>query len=335
MSEGLPTGPELGTILGLRLGGGVEDLLAQSLLSPLAEFLSRPSKRFRGQLLRLGYQLARAGQAAPEGRDRYFCDEGAALIEEVHAGSLVVDDIQDGSAMRRGQPALHRRHGVPLALNAGNWLYFWPLERVRTWSLDAARELGVYRVCHRALLRAHCGQALDVGVPIDELPQERVPAVSLASLELKTGALMAMAMSLGAVLGGADGARLDTLDDFGHRFGVGLQMFDDVGNLGAGQDEKRYEDLRLRRPSWLWAVVAGDYDAAAYGAFVESVRALPDAAPLERWLAGHDALARARRRAGEHLAGSVRGLETALRGTGGEALAAVKAIGERLTQAYE
>ena len=169
----------------------------------------------------------------------------------------------------------------------------------------------MYHVCHRALLRAHFGQALDVGVPIDGLAQERIHAVSLASLELKTGALMAMALSLGGVLGGADEARLAVLDDFGHRFGVALQMFDDIGNL-KGPADKQYEDLKLRRPSWIWAVAADRYAPESFEAFKGAVAQLPDAAPIETWMAENRLKENARERACAYLAGAVSGLQCGL-----------------------
>jgi hypothetical protein len=48
------------------------------------------------------------------------------VVESLHAGSLIVDDIEDDSDLRRDAATLHRIYGVPVALNAGNWLYFWP-----------------------------------------------------------------------------------------------------------------------------------------------------------------------------------------------------------------
>jgi hypothetical protein len=53
------------------------------------------------------------------------------VVEFIHAGSLVVEDIEDGSRIRRGRVALHVRYGMPVALNAGNWLYFWPFELLK------------------------------------------------------------------------------------------------------------------------------------------------------------------------------------------------------------
>ena len=48
-----------------------------------------------------------------------------ALVEIIHAGSLIVDDIEDGSTQRRGAPCRPPAYGVPLALNGANWMYFW------------------------------------------------------------------------------------------------------------------------------------------------------------------------------------------------------------------
>src|SRR5215813_1995113 len=115
-------------------------------------------------------------------------------------GSLVVDDIEDGSMIRRGKPALHIRYGLPTALNAGNWLYFWPFQLIKALELPNRTALSVYEDYHRTLLRAHVGQAMDLGSGVDRLPQSRVPEVCLATMELKTGALMGFAMVLGAAL---------------------------------------------------------------------------------------------------------------------------------------
>src|SRR5882724_12857381 len=122
----------------------------------------------------------------------------AEVVELIHAGSLVVDDIEDGSTIRRGKPALHIRYGLSTALNAGNWLYFWPFQLIRALELPNRTALSVYECYHRTLLRAHFGQAMDLGSRVDRLLQTRVPEVCLATMELKTGALMGFAMMLGA-----------------------------------------------------------------------------------------------------------------------------------------
>jgi geranylgeranyl pyrophosphate synthase len=131
------------------------------------------------------------------------CRIGAEVVELIHAGSLVVDDIEDGSRIRRGKPALHMRYGLPIALNAGNWLYFWPLELVKALELPSETTLSVYEYYHETLLRAHFGQAIDLGSRVDKLPQNCVAEVCRASMALKSGALMGFAMVLGGAIGRA------------------------------------------------------------------------------------------------------------------------------------
>ena len=45
-------------------------------------------------------------------------------------GSHRIDDIEDGSELRRGQPVAHAIYGIPQTINAANYVYFIALERV-------------------------------------------------------------------------------------------------------------------------------------------------------------------------------------------------------------
>ncbi|MCB0403171.1 MAG: polyprenyl synthetase family protein [Bdellovibrionales bacterium] len=266
----------------LFFGGDVSDLLENVLSQHVRSLMDRPSKRIRAQLVELGFQFSGTTPA------RELCQACELVVEAVHAGSLAIDDIQDGSLMRRGQPTLHRSLGVPLAINTGNWLYFRPLEQVREMGLSAERELRMYRAYHHALLQAHYGQALDVGVPIDGIAQPRVYEVCLSSLELKSGMLTSLALVLGAIAGGAAEDLVRDLERFGCAFGIALQMFDDLGNLsGKKEPEKKWEDLKLRRPTWFWAWLSRHTSEEEYLGFVSCVRSLPDEAPLRTWMEVH------------------------------------------------
>ena len=46
----------------------------------------------------------------------------AMSIEAFHKASLVHDDIQDGDAFRYGDKTLHKKYGVPTAINVGDYL---------------------------------------------------------------------------------------------------------------------------------------------------------------------------------------------------------------------
>lgn len=199
--------------------------------------------------MEIGYLLA-GGQGHPD-------PALGACLELLHAGSLIVDDIQDGSEQRRGAPTLHRSHGLGTALNAGNWLYFAALEELGRSSLPAETTLRAYRLLARTLLLCHQGQGLDLAARVDVVPAERLAATAGRITALKTGELMRLAASLGA-LGAAStrGARdvTEPIGRFGFEMGVALQMLDDrSGVTNPARADKGAEDLTLRRVTWPWA----------------------------------------------------------------------------------
>jgi geranylgeranyl pyrophosphate synthase len=272
----------------------LDDYLSSALINPLEIFLGNHGKNIRPKLVELGLRLCLPVEDEAKIlklRDKLHI--AASVIEGIHAGSLIIDDIQDASLIRRNASTLHMQHGVPLALNAGNWLYFWALEQIQRLELSAEKNQQLIFDVLRLMTRAHYGQALDLGVKIDEVPQWRVKDVSLASMELKTGTLFSLAFRLGAALSESD-TQIPALEARASTLGIGLQAFDDVGNfLAAPSDNpsKRHEDLRHRRPTWVWAQAAlGSTDT--YQQFIHSVGELPDETALQRWIEQHDFKAR-------------------------------------------
>jgi geranylgeranyl pyrophosphate synthase len=288
-------------LLGLKCGASLEDIIQIALLSPVKDLTSNHGKRIRGQLVHLGCRLVTESNPSSVIAAKQ-CRTCADVVELIHAGSLIVDDIEDGSRMRRGKPALHIRYGLPIALNAGNWLYFWPFELVKALDLPSETTRLVYEYYHQTLLRAHFGQAIDLGSRVDRLLQSCVAEVCRASMALKTGALMGFAMVLGGAIGGASEEAILTLDNFGRELGVALQMFDDLGNvLGIREPSKRYEDLTLYRPSWAWACAAKASSPNDYQQFVSTVNKLPDTRELEAWIKQHNLVQTMREGAGHQL----------------------------------
>jgi geranylgeranyl pyrophosphate synthase len=337
-SGALPCNGELEHLLSLKHGSVPEGTWQTVLLQPIQDLTTRASKGFRGRLVSLAYRLTSgATRLSPTVRRR--CELLGAVAELIHAGSLIVDDIQDGSSMRRGAPALHIRYGIPPALNAGNWLYFWPFELIRRAGLTKTAQLHAYERCQRMLLRAHFGQALDVGANIETLEQAEVPGVCLAAMELKSGALMGFALALGGLLARVPERGLNALDEFGHDLGVALQMFDDLGNVqGKREPAKQYEDLLLRRPSWVWACAAQEYPPQDYRGFSEAVAQLPRREPLERWFARTGLIESCRRRALDHMNATFETLAERLEQEGiswsHEVYRELRALGGSIAEAY-
>jgi geranylgeranyl pyrophosphate synthase len=247
-------GPTLARLLGSDAAALSEQLWERALRGPVRDFVARPSKALRAGLLSCCYRLAGGTGPCPE--------QVSAVIEILHAGSLIVDDIEDSSSSRRGGPALHLVHGVPSALNAANWMYFWALSLLDQLPVDAATQLALHHWSLRTLLRCHHGQALDLSANVYELPQAELGRVVRTTAELKTGALLEFASVLGALAAGARPALVDELASFGREMGVALQMLDDLGGLlSERRCHKGHEDLLLGRATWPWAWLSAELSA--------------------------------------------------------------------------
>lgn len=278
---------------------GIDDeapawLWERALFDPLRTLFGRPGKGVRAQLVDTAW---RAAGGAAEGPPELL----PMLTEILHAGSLVIDDIEDDSAQRRGGPTLHREVGLPIALNAGNLLYFWPQRLLERLELRDTTRLAIHRMLARTLLDCHRGQALDLSVRVFDLARREAGRVVRATTRLKTGSLMAFAAWSGAVAAGAEPAVVEALERFGRDAGIGLQMLDDLsGIINDRRRDKAVEDLRLARPTWIWAWLADAVDEADYAKAVQQLRYVAAGASptqlrawLKRNLAG-TALARAR-----------------------------------------
>ncbi len=222
----------------------------RALAGPAAEFLARPGKGLRASIVRAGWDLGGGEPGA-------MPEQIALVIELLHAGSLIVDDVEDGSDERRGGPTLHQLVGIPLAINTGSWMYFWALAEIAELGLPPASELAAHRAASSALVRCHQGQALDLSTRIWDLGPESIGAVVAATTRLKTGALCTFAAELGAISAGASPTVTAAVRAFAGEMGVGLQMLDDLGSLASdARLAKGHEDLLGGRPTWPWAWLA-------------------------------------------------------------------------------
>lgn len=87
------------------------------------------------------------------------------MPELMHVGSLVVDDIQDDSAERRGGPASHVTHGLAIAINAGSAAYFMSLfvmTKLGDPVLDDRQRIRLYEYYFVKLRCGHTGQGFDI-----------------------------------------------------------------------------------------------------------------------------------------------------------------------------
>ena len=132
---------------------------------------------------------------------------------------------------------------------------------------------------------AHLGQALDVSIAIDQVERSKIPKLVETSLRLKSGALVKLAIQLGALLN-PDFQNHQALDCFGESYGSCLQKLDDIGNFNVGSASKKHlEDLLLRRPTWIWSVFSQQATDQEWISFNEAVQALPCCEKLKSFTA--------------------------------------------------
>ena len=222
-----------------------QHLWDEALNEPAEQFLSRCGKRIRAALVNESYRAV-GGIDEP-------CKEISEGIELLHAGSLIIDDIEDDSALRRGKPTLHREIGLPLALNTGNWMYFRALEKLSEAPIDRTARQRIVGRTIREVRRCHEGQALDLAAAVDLLDPREIHRTARAISRLKTGGLTALAAWIGAIAAGGDRVTTKAISRFGMNVGVCLQMHNDLNELHHFvEGEQRFDDLRNARVTWPW-----------------------------------------------------------------------------------
>ena len=130
--------------------------IQHALADPIWDLLDRGGKRWRAVLFLLFVDAF--------GEDPEEFLEYATIPEVLHNGTIIVDDVEDGATHRRGSPALHHTHGMDVALNAGNAMYFLPLKVItrNPADLPAETRLAAYEMLTFELNRTHLGQGMDI-----------------------------------------------------------------------------------------------------------------------------------------------------------------------------
>lgn len=214
--------PELYAIIDETLPRGGRPELA-AFYAMLRDYPGRGGKGLRSELL---LASARAHGLQPGGGWERALTLAAAL-ELFQNWALVHDDITDDSNERRGRPALHRLHGVPLALNAGDALhaYMWAL--VRRAGVPGAAER-FERMVHRTAE----GQHLDLSWTAHNR-WDLTEADYLEMVRLKTAHYTVVApLELGALAAGVQPHPV--FREAGLLLGAAFQIRDDVLNLVGG-----------------------------------------------------------------------------------------------------
>jgi len=217
------------------------EALNKAIAEPIWEFLDRGGKRWRPSLFLLILEAL--------GKDPGDLVDFAIIPEVIHNGTIMIDDIEDASELRRGKPCTYKIYGLDIAINAGNAMYYLPLlplienrEKVSTEKLCK-----VYEIYVKEMINLSLGQAMDIAwhrgiANADEIDEKDY----LQMCAYKTGTLARVAAEIAAVLADANDELIEKLGHFAESIGVAFQMQDDILDLtstnfaekkgGRGQD---------------------------------------------------------------------------------------------------
>ncbi|MYR82794.1 polyprenyl synthetase family protein [Streptomyces sp. SID5466] len=172
---------------------------------------------------------------------------GAVAVELVHNFSLLHDDLMDGDEQRRHRDTVWKVHGPAQAILVGDALFALAYDLLlELGTVEAGRAARRLTTATRKLID---GQAQDISYE----HRERVTVEECLEMEgNKTGALLACAVSIGAVLGGADDRTADTLEAYGYHLGLAFQAVDDLLGIWGDPEstgKQTWSDLRQRKKS--------------------------------------------------------------------------------------
>ncbi len=182
----------------------------------------------KGKYLRPTLVLLTA-QALGAKRQKAF--KVAAAMQLSEEWILIHDDIEDGSAVRRGKPALHKIYGHELAINAGDSLHIIMWKIINDQNSKAISE-----EFYKMLLRTALGQGVEqiwTNKKAKKVSQDEYFFIADSKSAYYS---MAGPMRLGAILAGATHNQLNKITDFGLYLGRCFQLIDDI--LDIEQDGK-------------------------------------------------------------------------------------------------
>jgi geranylgeranyl pyrophosphate synthase len=195
-------------------------------------------KRFRPALA-----LAAAQAVAATPHDADLALPVACALEWIHTYSLIHDDLpaMDNDTLRRGRPTAHVVFGEGLAILAGDGLLTEALALLAREPAGDAPALAARKLRTIAIVAAAAGAAGMVGgqaIDLEAAGQVRSPdaaptpvldAAALRAMHArKTGALIKAAALGGAVMAGADDARVAAIGTYAAELGLAFQIVDDI-----------------------------------------------------------------------------------------------------------
>jgi geranylgeranyl pyrophosphate synthase len=261
-------GPRLAEVNG-QGAAGLDPIAATEAIA--YDFLAKGGKYSRPFITLAAYDAMTGARCTdPEGgaqAARRLSDgvrHAALSIEAFHKASLVHDDIQDGDEFRYGRPTLHIEHGVPTAINVGDFLiglgYRLVSQDINELGADTAADI------LNKLAEAHTKLSEGQGAELvwrDSRNKRLSPEDALKIYALKTAPAFEAAFYSGLRLAGPAEHYADAVDKFARHLGIAFQILNDLQDWN-GDDFNKLTlggDVLGGRPTVLWALALQGLEA--------------------------------------------------------------------------
>ncbi len=209
------------------------------------QWLGGSGKRWRPFLAVCAWQAVQQDPVAEQPADLRRL---AVAVECFHKASLIHDDIEDNDSLRYGEPTLHASHGVPFALNVGDFLIGEGYRLIG--QCEAAAESRVAML--QAAAAGHRALCLGQGAELAWARSPRTLRVTevLEIFRQKTAPAFEVALRLGSACAGTQAERGDVISRYSEALGIAYQIRDDLEDL-AGETN----DCAAMRPSLPLAIL--------------------------------------------------------------------------------
>lgn len=156
----------------------------------------------------------------------------ALAVEIFHNFTLVHDDIMDKAPLRRNQETVHIKWNDNIAILSGDAMMVKAYQEICKAESTQLPEL--LKIFNDTALKVCEGQQMDMNY--ETLLKVSIPQY-LKMIELKTAVLLAGALKIGALIGGAREEDAQHLYDFGKYIGIAFQLQDDILDVYANADK--------------------------------------------------------------------------------------------------
>ncbi|MDP6720711.1 MAG: polyprenyl synthetase family protein, partial [Pirellulaceae bacterium] len=198
----------------------------------------------------------------------------AMSIETFHKASLVHDDIEDDDAFRYGEDAVHRRYGIPTAINVGDYLIGlgYRLVSRETKTLGADVVADILDNLADAHIKLSEGQGSEL-LWRDAKDKRLKPIDALKIYALKTSPAFEAALYAGARLAGSVDEYVKPIRQFSRNMGVAFQILNDLKDWHGDSDNKLSAggDILGGRPTVLLALALQNLPAAEQAELISLV----------------------------------------------------------------